>query len=116
MGIRVLGDVQMIVKDGGIVLHSSGLPTFVWMVAALLPLGAAAYALKFYRKHCGCLIVWTSVALLALVQTTLFLLSFAFFPRLAFFINIVALPFGYFLLDSNLKHYGIERNIDGKVF
>ncbi len=106
----------MIFKDGGIVLHSLGLPWFVWIAAGLLPFGAAAYALKFYRKHCGYLIVWTRVALLALVQIALFLLSFAFFPRLAFLINVVALPFGYSLLDSNLKHCGIERNIDGKVF
>src|ERR1700730_4578533 len=66
-------------QKGDIVLLLSNLPTFVWIAAALLPLGATAYALKFYRKHCGYLIVWTRVAALALVQIAVFLLSFAFF-------------------------------------
>jgi hypothetical protein len=106
----------VILKEGDIVLHPSGLPWFVWTAAALLPFGAAADAHKFYRNHRGSLILWTRVAVLALVQVALFLLSFAFFPRLAFVINIVALPFGYHLLDSNLKDRGIERNLKGRVF
>ena len=106
----------MIFKDGGVVLHSSGLPWFVWIAAALLPFGAAAYALKFYLKERGSLIVWTRVAVLPLVQIALFLLSFAFFPRLAFLINVVALPLGYHLFDRDLKNRGIERTVTGKVF
>ena len=97
-------------------LRSSGLPWFVWTAAALLPFGATAYAHKFYRNHRGSMILWTRVALLALVQVVLFLLSFAFFPRLAFLVYLVALPLGYRLLDSNLKDRGIERNVKGKVF
>jgi hypothetical protein len=29
---------------------------------------------------------------------------------------VLALPFGYHLLDHNLKNHGIERSIEGKVF
>ncbi len=97
-------------------MHLSSLPWFVWIVVPLLPLGVLAYVSKFYRKHLGSLIVWTRVAILVLIQTALFLLSFAVFPRLAFLINVVALPFGYHLFDSNLKNHGIERSIHGKVF
>jgi hypothetical protein len=97
-------------------LHLSSLPWFVWIVVPLLPLGAVAYIFKFYRKHLGSLIVWTRAAILVLIQTAFFLLSFAFFPRLAFFIIVVALPFEYHLFDKNLKHHGIERSIEGKVF
>ena len=106
----------MILRAGGIVLHSLGLPWFVWIATALLPLGTVTYALKFYRQCRGSLVLWTRVAFLALTQIVLFLLSFAFVPRLAFLINVVALPFEYYLLDSNLKHHGIERNVKGKVF
>lgn len=97
-------------------MHSLNLPWFVWIVIPLLPLGAVAYVFKFYRKHLGSLIVWTRAAVLMLIQMALFLLSFAFFSRLAFFINVVALPFEYHLFDRNLRNHGIERSIEGKVF
>jgi hypothetical protein len=103
-------------KAGDTVLPSIGLPWFVWVAAGTLPIGVTAYALKFYRKQSLYLVVCTSIALLSLVQIMLFLLSFTFCPGLALLVNVVALPFGYSLLNSNLKRRGIERNIDGKVF
>ena len=75
-----------------------------------------AYVSKFYRKHIRSLIVWTRAAILVLIQTALYLLSFALFPRLAFFINVLALPFEYHLFDKNLKNHGMELSIEGKVF
>jgi len=97
-------------------LHLLSLPWFVWIVVPLLPLGVVAYVSKFYRKHLGSLIVWTRAATLILIQIALFLLSFAVFPRLAFFMNVLALPFLYHLFDNDLKNHGIERNIKGNVF
>ena len=97
-------------------MHLLNLPWFVWIILPVLPLGVVAYVAKFYPKHLRSLIVWTRAAILVLIQTTLFLFSFAVFPRLAFFINVLALPFGYHLLDHNLKNHGIERSIEGKVF
>jgi len=96
-------------------LRSSSLPWFVWIAAALLPLGTVAYVLKFYRKHCRSTAVWTRAAILTLVQIALFLFSFAFSPWLAFFANIVALPFEYYLFDSSLKRHQIASSIDSSV-
>ncbi len=97
-------------------LRLLSLPWFVWIVVPLLPVGAVSYLSKFYRKYLGSLIVWTRAAVLVLAQTALFLLSFAAFPRFAFIINVLALPFGYALFDKNLKNHGIERSVKGKVF
>jgi hypothetical protein len=96
-------------------LRLSNLPWFIWTVAALLPLGTIAYVLKFYRKHSRSLAVWRMAAFLAFIQITLFLLSFAFIPSFAFLVNIVALPLGYYLLDSGLKRLQITNNIDSAV-
>src|SRR5581483_112745 len=93
-------------------LHLLNLPWFTWTAAALLPLGTIAYVLKIYRKHCRSLAVWRRAALLAFVQIAFLLLSFAFIPMLAFIANIVALPFGYYLLDSSLKKLQVTSNID----
>jgi hypothetical protein len=97
-------------------LHLSGLRWFVWAAVPLVPLGTLTYALKFYRNHLRSSILWTRVASLALIQTAVFLFSFAFLPALAFLVNVVALPIGYYLLDRKLKHLGIERNIGGRAF
>ena len=87
--------------------RSSSLAWFVWTAAALFPLGTLAYVVKFYRKHCRSLAVLTRATILTLAQIALFLLSFAFSPWLAFFANIVALPFEYYVLDSSFKKLGI---------
>jgi hypothetical protein len=52
---------------------------------------------------------------LAFIQIALLLLSFAFIPTFAFLANVVALPFGYYLLDSSLKRLQITSNIDSAV-
>jgi hypothetical protein len=96
-------------------LRLSNLPWFAWAAATLLPLGTIAYVLKFYRRHCRSLAVWRMAAFLALLQIALLLLSFAFVPTFAFLANIVALPFGYYLLDSSLKRLQITSNIDSTV-
>ena len=108
--------MQRVFGKEGRRLHLLNLPWFVWIIVPVLPLGVVSYVAKFYRKHLGSLIVWTRAAILVLIQTALLLLSFAIFPRLAFFINVLALPFGYHLFDNNLKNHGIERSIEGKVF
>jgi hypothetical protein len=111
-----MGAVQVILKIVDVVLHPLGLPWFVWIAAALQPFGAVAYALKFYRQYISSGALWSRFVVLVVVQVTLFLGCFAFFPRLAFFVYVAALPFGYYLLDGSLRNRGIERNIKGRVF
>jgi hypothetical protein len=86
-------------------LHLSSLPWFVWIAVPVLPLGVVAYVSKFYSRYLGSSIVWGRAAILVLIQIALFLLSFAIIPRLAFFINVLALPFEYRLFDKNLKNH-----------
>jgi hypothetical protein len=112
MGICVLRAVQMILGRGITLISHSLALSMVWILVPLLPLGTVAYVLKYYRKHCGSVAVWTGAAIVGLGQMVLFALSFAFLPSLAFFVNIVALPFEYYLLDRGLRGLGIVGSID----
>jgi hypothetical protein len=96
-------------------LRLSNLPWFIWLAAALLPLGTIAYVFKYYRSHCRSLAVWRRAAFLALSQISVFLLSFAFIPAFAFIANVVALPFEYYLLDSSLKRLQITSSVESGV-
>jgi hypothetical protein len=96
--------------------HLSALPWFVWAAATLLPFGAVIYARSFYREHLRSFTLWKKCAALILLQIALFLFSFTLFPRFAFFINVVTLPLGYYLLDSNLKKSGIARTVKDGSF
>ena len=93
-------------------LRLLNLPWFVWTAAALLPLGTIGYALKFYRKYCRSLALWGRVAVLGFFQVMLFLVSFALIPSFAFIVNVVALPFEYFLLESRLKKLQIVSRLE----
>jgi uncharacterized membrane protein len=115
MDLRLRGSANSLLKVRIMLLRLSNLPWFTWTVAALLPLGPIAYVLKFYRKHCRSLAVWRMASFLAFIQIALLLLSFAFIPTFAFLANVVALPFGYYLLDSSLKRLQITSNIDSAV-
>jgi hypothetical protein len=97
------------------ILPLSNLPWFTWAVAALLPFATMAYVLKFYRKYLGSITVWGWAACLALVQVTLFLVSFAFIPELAFIANIVALPIGYYVFDTKLKKLEFVSSTGGST-
>jgi hypothetical protein len=112
MDLRLRGSASDLLKVGIMLLRLSNLPWFTWTAAVLLPLGTIAYVLKFYRKHCRSLAMWRMAAFFALIQIALLLLSFAFIPAFAFLANIVALPFGYYQLDSSLKRIQITSNID----
>ena len=54
-------------------------------------------------------------AFLAFVQIALLLLSFAFIPAFAFIVNVVALPFEYYLLDQRLEKLQIVSSIQTGV-
>jgi hypothetical protein len=86
-------------------------PRFTWIAASLLPIGAVAYIFKFYRKDFGALVLWKWTAVLVLFQIVLFVLSFEFVPRVAFLINVGALPVGYRFLEKILKKVQITSSL-----
>ncbi len=96
-------------------LHFAKLPWFVWTAAALIPLGTIGYVVKFYSTYWRFVAVWKYAALLTFFQLALFLASFAFIPPFAFILNIVALPYGYYLFGSTLERVRIDSTLGSKT-
>jgi hypothetical protein len=86
------------------------LPIVIWVISALLPLGTVGYVVRFYSTNLRSYLLWTRALVLSLLQIAVFLLSFALIPRLAFLLNVAALPFEYYLLDKSLKRLRIHRD------